>query len=178
MFFSVHIPNFLIGTYGPSGIYSCPFGECYRATPDKKDKNGKLVPTNKGRWVLGPPRTLNRCQYWYEKWQAETDGDPRKLSDYKGCRYPSCDIFDESLGDVPLIKLISPPPLHLLLGRSSCIFSFLTNFIKIPLLKVREIMPSKSWRKFMEKSCPNSTSGTALGEEVHRVVTSPVNILL
>ena len=34
------------------------------------------------------------------------------------------------------------------------------------------MMPSKSWRKFMEKPWPVSTSGSALKKEVHQVETS------
>ena len=33
-----------------------------------------------------------------------------------GQKYPPCDLFDESKNDVPLILLISPMPLHLLIG--------------------------------------------------------------
>ncbi len=43
-------------------------------------------------------------------------GDPSHCRDCMGQKYPPCDLFDESQNDVPLIFLISPMPLHLLIG--------------------------------------------------------------
>ena len=86
-----------------------------------KDRKGKLVPTNHGRWTLGQPFTLNHRQLLYEKAQEETGGDPRKLArdlgrKYKGCKYPPCDFVHESYWDDPIITFLGPQPLHLFMG--------------------------------------------------------------
>ena len=112
------------GSYGSSGTYSCPYGDCYRVSSDMKDKRGNLVPTNRGRWVLGQPFTLNHRQLLYERSQEETGGDPKKLArdlghKYKGCKHPPCDIVDHSRWDDPIITILSPQPLHILIGLGS-----------------------------------------------------------
>ena len=127
------LSKWFVGSYGASGIYSCPFSDCYRVSPDK---NGKLVPTNKGRWILGQPFTLNRRQELYEKLQEESGGNPRKLAQLlkttcKGCKYPPCDIVDESYWNEPIITFLGPQPLHLFAGTSSCIFAYFFIFLYI-----------------------------------------------
>ena len=47
---------------------------------------------------------------------AVYDGNTNNCRDCMGQKYPPCDLFDESKNDVPLILLISPMPLHLLIG--------------------------------------------------------------
>ena len=128
--------SWFVGSYGPSGIYSCPFADCFRVSSDMKDRNGKLVPTNKGRWILGQPFTLNRRQQLYEQCQEESGGNPKKLAQllktkYKGCKYPPCDIVDESYWNEPIITFLGPQPLHLFAGTSSCIFAYFFIFLYI-----------------------------------------------
>lgn len=118
-----------VGSYGASGIFSCPFADCYRVSSDMKDRNGRLLPTNHGRWILGQPFTLNQRQLLYERSQEESGGNPRKLAKLlkttaKGCKHPPCDIVDESYWNDPIITFLGPQPLHLFSGTLSCTFVY------------------------------------------------------
>ena len=112
----------IIGLQDSSAYYSCPFGECYRI----KFKDGKWIKTGeKGpniRWVKGKDRTLASCKFWHEKWvhetrNLETEKEKRdKLKLYMSCADPPMPLFPESKYHQPLVQLLSPMPLHLMIG--------------------------------------------------------------
>ena len=81
---------------------SCPYGLCYKVD---------------GRWVEGEPRTMRMCKNMHEGYVSQfPEGDASQIRNYGGCKNPPIDIFPEEKADVPIIKLIAPPILHLLLG--------------------------------------------------------------
>ena len=100
-------------------------------------------------------------------------GDPSHCRDCMGQKYPPCDLFDESQNDVPLIFLISPMPLHLLIGIDF-LLAFAVLSFTFPQHKVLEMMPWRSWRKSILVSWTASTLGTSLGVEVPLATVSPV----
>ena len=112
----------IIGLQDSSAYYSCPFGECYRV----KFKDGKWVKTGERgphiRWVKGPDRTLASCQMWHDKWvqdtrDLKTEKEKRdKLMNYMSCEFPPMPLFPASKYHLPLLEILSPMPLHLLLG--------------------------------------------------------------
>ena len=112
----------IIGLQDSSAYYSCPFGECYRI----KFKDGKWIKTgDRGphiRWVKGKDRTLASCKMWHERWLQETrnektEKDKRdKLKYYMSCSDPPMPLFPESKYNLPLVHLLSPMPLHLMIG--------------------------------------------------------------
>ena len=49
----------------------------------------------------------------------ETNGNPKKLRFYAGCENPPIPIYNPDQGDVPILILFPPAPLHLLLGAGN-----------------------------------------------------------
>ena len=100
--FDLKLMNMVLGLQNHSSIMSCPYGLCYKVD---------------GRWVEGEPRTMRMCKNMHEGYVSQfPEGDSSQLRNYGGCKNPPIDIFPEEKADVPIIKLIAPPILHLLLG--------------------------------------------------------------
>lgn len=112
--FDIKLTLIMLGLYASGGIYSCPFGECYREQYNAKQK--KKVPTNQGPWVKGIPRSISRCIAWNKKFEDEGRKE-KNLRNYRGCRHQPIPLFKRSLWNVDVIRLFSPQPLHLLLGK-------------------------------------------------------------
>ena len=106
-----------LGIHGTKAMHNCPY--CFGFRFQKRDQNGEPIKFgNAGRWREGPWRTLNNCQEWYERWMAETGEDEDKLPNYMSMKYPALDLFGPESGDVPLLVLCPPGPLHVgILGK-------------------------------------------------------------
>ena len=101
-----------LGLQHTSSTYNCPY--CFGHRFQERDEEGNPIVWGQqnGRWREGPWRTANNCQYWYERWMAETGEKKERLSDYMSCKHPPLDIFGEDHGDTPFLVLFPPGPLH------------------------------------------------------------------
>ena len=133
-----------LGIHGTKAMHNCPY--CFGYRFQKRDQNGEPIKYgNAGRWREGAWRTANNCQEWYERWMAETGEDEDKLPNYMSMKYPALDLFGPESGDVPLLVLCPPGPLHVgILGKPHWLFFVQINLLSV--LKVLEITLSMPWR--------------------------------
>ena len=103
------LTNITIGIGPHSSKYPCPYGECFR--------------NENGEWTKGRDRTVNNIKENRAKWihKSKNIGGNRKLlKDFMNCE---SDPLINGDPDCPIIKIIPPPPLHIvLLGTVNHIF--------------------------------------------------------
>ena len=98
----------------------------------------------------------------------ETDGDPKKLRNYAGCEFQPISIYNPDQGDVPILILFPPAPLHLLLGTGN-------DALKCMEVIWTDTEVMQDFYKFNSYKKGNTTGGDFTGK-VLREIISPASL--